>query len=90
MHECGPEDMCRYMFQLVVTMVHEVGGHLFVTYLTRGRAHTPRAMRHPNYFPTIYERAPESGRFLELALFGGALVFAGDGSTRFQQVRPPR
>ncbi|KAI5287711.1 hypothetical protein KEM52_001452 [Ascosphaera acerosa] len=85
MHGCGPEDACRYMFQLVVTMVHEVGGHLFVTYLTRGRAHTPRAMRHPNYFPTIYEGAPESGRFLELALFGGALVFAGDGSTRFQQ-----
>lgn len=89
MFRCSVNEIYYYVFQLVVTLVHEVGGHLFVTYLTYGRSQTPREVRHPNYYPGVYDGAPESGRYLELMLFGGALIFAGDGSERFRQVGQP-
>lgn len=62
----------NYQFQLANTLLHEVGGHLLVTYIGTGRPYTPPAINHPLYSSP---GRGEAGRSLERKLWGGALEF---------------
>lgn len=67
-----------FQFQLANTILHEVGGHLLVTYIGAGRPFTPPTIGHPQYnllqhgavVPTA-----EAGHNLERRLWRGTLEF---------------
>jgi hypothetical protein len=64
-----PKEFQIFQFIFATAIAHEVGGHLFVTYLTGGRPITPPEITAPGY--EGQQVGGESGRFLELSLFGG-------------------
>jgi hypothetical protein len=66
----SPTNFQRYQFQLAHTFLHEIGGHLLVTYLSGGTQITPPIMAHPFHGPN-----GEAGRYLEETLFGGTVEF---------------
>lgn len=75
------------MFAL--TLVHEIGGHLFVNFLWQGnRPLTPPDILHPYYEGD--QSGGESGRWLELAVLGGGLEFYRDPNEDDGQVSSPQ
>jgi hypothetical protein len=77
-----------FQFLFATTFVHEVGGHLLVTFLGNGRPITPPQITGPNYGSVTNG---ESGRFLELNLFGGNTEYFHDATQDKGQVKysPP-
>ena len=74
-----------FQFMIAVMFVHEVGGHLFITFLSNGqRPLTPPSMRAGNHGDN---RVGESGRYLEQILFGGTMSFYRDPAQGDSQVR---
>ncbi|KAK2759311.1 hypothetical protein FQN54_002789 [Arachnomyces sp. PD_36] len=80
-----------FMFQLANTLIHEVGGHLFMTFLSQNivdeagqlaRPITPEAVTYSNYGSA---GSGESGRVLESILFGGAMEYSRDPAAGSQQ-----
>lgn len=71
-------DFQTFQFLFANLFLHEVGGHLLVTLLGKGRLLTP-----PNIRPTISgygtsNEIGESGRLLEQILFGGTIEIFRD------------
>jgi hypothetical protein len=65
-----------FQFLFATTFVHEVGGHLLVTFLSNGTLpFTPAHLSAPGYG---IGRRGESGRYLELSLFGGNTEYYRD------------
>jgi hypothetical protein len=64
-----------FQFIFAVAIVHEIGGHLLVTFLTNGRSDSPLALGVQGYNG---RNIGESGRWLELSLFGGTSEFYRD------------
>jgi hypothetical protein len=67
-----------YTFQFIfaTTTVHEIGGHLLITFLSNGRVITP-----PSISALGYAQTPDGGeaaRWLETWLFGGTSEFYRD------------
>lgn len=77
-----------FQFLFATTFVHEVGCHLLVTFLGNGRPITPPQLTAPNYGSFTNG---ESGRYLELNLFGGNTKYFHDPTQDSGQVRhsPP-
>ncbi|OJD25585.1 hypothetical protein ACJ73_03042 [Blastomyces percursus] len=78
-----------FIFQLANTFVHEVGGHLLMTFLSDlivdengqvARPFTPPSVSYSNYAACDNCMAGESGRALEDILFGGSLEYYHDPS----------
>jgi hypothetical protein len=70
-----------FQFQLANTLLHEVGGHLLVTYIGTGRPMTPPTVGHPGYNPIQHGQvvpAGEAGRNLESKIWNGTLEFYRD------------
>ncbi|KAK2738227.1 hypothetical protein FQN55_000642 [Onygenales sp. PD_40] len=70
----------RFQFQFVNLFFHEIGAHLFITYLYHGRPRTPKEVMPQNWIgqPQPGDDADslgESGRMLETFAFGGTLEF---------------
>ena len=72
-----------FQFLFATTLVHEAGGHLLIAFLWKGRLLTPSGVSAPGYGT---DRAGESGRWLELRLFGGTTEYYRDPSHDDQQV----
>jgi hypothetical protein len=86
----GGSQYRRFIFQLACTFVHEIGGHMFVTFLTHGNRDTPPNIGHRRYAgrqgqPQGVQNG-EAGRFLERKLFGGGLEFYRDTTKDDHQV----
>ena len=74
-----------FQFMFAVTFVHEIGGHVLVTFLTNGRRPlTPPSMTAAGYDNT---GLGEAGRYLEYVLFGGTMAFYRDPTQGDGQVR---
>lgn len=71
------------MFLFATTLVHEAGGHVFMTFLNNGRALTPSSVPAPAYDNGNFG---ESGRYLELRLFGGTTEYFRGPSQDMRQV----
>ncbi|KAK2811322.1 hypothetical protein FQN50_002198 [Emmonsiellopsis sp. PD_5] len=68
-----------FQFLFAHTFLHEVGGHMFITYLSQGcRPLTPPTLSHILY-------GTEAGRALEREAFGGALEYYCDTSQSMHQ-----
>jgi hypothetical protein len=76
----------RFIFQLACTFVHEIGGHMFVTFLIHGNRKTPLNIG-PRQSQEHGVSSVEAGRFLERRLFGGNLEFYRDATKDEHQVR---
>ena len=68
-----------FQFLFANTILHEVGGHVLITFLSQGRLMTPpqgpfRAAGYSN------SQAGESGRTLETSLFGGTMEYYRDAN----------
>ncbi len=66
----------EFQFLFATTLVHEVGAHMLLTFLSNDVNNTP-----PEISVTGYARAAnqgESGRYLELRLFGGTTEYYED------------
>lgn len=72
-----------FQFLFATMIVHEVGGHLLLTFIGNGRPLTPPELSAPQY-GTINDG--ESGRCLELRLFGGNTEYYVDPSQGSGQV----
>jgi len=77
-----------FQFLFATIFVHEVGGHLRVTFLGNGRPITPPQITALNYGSLTNG---ESGRYLELNLFGGNTEYFHDPTQDNSQGRhsPP-
>ena len=90
----GGPSFHRFLFMFVHTFLHEVGGHLFVTYLTRGEPTNPRAYgATPPDVTTPLDsystgETGEAGRALEYTLFGGNIDYYRDPAKGDRQVSP--
>jgi hypothetical protein len=73
-----------YQLKLACTFVHEVAGHMLLTFLDRDRPVTPPTIGHAQY--TGAQAGGESGRFLEQRLWGGAIEFYREPSRGDLQV----
>lgn len=74
-----------FQFKLACALVHEVAGHMLVTFLGRGRSLTPPTITVAGY---ATQEGGESGRFLEMSLFGGCLEYyraSGQGENQVSQ-----
>ena len=70
----NPEAFKTFQFRLANLMLHEIGGHLFITFLGYGKMGTPPSIRgHMTY--SRRAGLGEAGRRLELDLFGGNMEF---------------
>ena len=82
----NPTQYRAFHFLFVNMFLHEVGGHLLVTYLTQGRITTPPHIgTEVSGFMSSYNEG-ESGRYLEVLLFGGNIEFYRDPSQGNNQV----
>jgi hypothetical protein len=57
------------------TLLHEVGGHLLITFLSNGHPITPPTISAPCYGN---QAIGEAGRYFELVLFGGTTEYYRD------------
>ncbi|KAI9737937.1 MAG: hypothetical protein M1834_009307 [Cirrosporium novae-zelandiae] len=65
------EEFRRFQFMFAMALIHEVGGHLLISFLTSGAGSTPE-MVYPHFFNSAEpSQSGESGRYLEWTLFGG-------------------
>lgn len=73
-------------------LLHEVGGHLFITFLNNGAlvAQTPPHITSDVVGRYSDEHHGESGRRLECILFGGNLEFYKDRNQDDAQVSPSK
>lgn len=74
----------NFQFLFATTFVHEVGGHLLITFLGNGRPITPPDISAPRYGS---DDVGESGRYLELNLFGGNTEYFRDSKQDNGQVK---
>lgn len=63
-----------FQFLFAHTFLHEIAGHLLITYLGQGRFTTPNNIQHRLY------SGGEAGRALELKMFGASLEYFRDHS----------
>ena len=85
-------DFGIYQFSLAVTLVHEVGGHVLLTYLGADAGdRTPLTKLLENQNPLYPEsrKRGEAGAAVERLLFGGVFDFARVKKKAFPRVRPP-
>ncbi|KAK2768654.1 hypothetical protein FQN54_000510 [Arachnomyces sp. PD_36] len=84
-----------FMFQLANTLVHEVGGHLFMTFISQNmlsptgqlqRPFTPESVTYSDYGS---QGVGESGRLLESAIFGGSMEYFRDNTAGDRQAGVP-
>jgi hypothetical protein len=76
-----------FQFMFAAMFVHEAGGHLLVTFLTKGRRPlTPPSMSATGFGDAVIG---ESGRYLEQVLFGGTMAFYRDPAQGDGQVMQP-
>ena len=61
-----------FQFLFANTFLHEIGGHLLITYLGQGKIATPKCIQHPLY------AGGEAGRALERMMLGGSLEYFRD------------
>jgi hypothetical protein len=74
-----------FQFMFAVMFVHEIGGHLLVTFLTNGRRpFTPPSMSAAGFGN---EDDGESGRYFEHILWGGTMAFYRDPAQGSSQVK---
>ena len=75
-------------FCLAVTFVHEIGGHLFITYLGGGRdgSHTPNVGPF-HLLATSNDDQGESGWTIEEMIFGGSVRIIFEKGEDDSQVR---
>ena len=73
----------EFQFLCATTLTHETGGHLLSAYLWNGRGVTPAEISVRGYGN---EQQGESGRWLELNLFGGTTEYYRDPSQDDHQV----
>ncbi len=66
-----------FQFILAMAIFHEVAGHLLITFLSNGRQGTPIGIT-VNGYTNPRDGLGESGRWLELELFGGTSDFYRD------------
>ena len=69
------EDLKTFKFRLANVFLHEIGGHLFMTYLGYGGMRTPPSITGHYHFSGECAEFGESGRRVEKDLFGGNVVF---------------
>ena len=75
-----------FQFAFATTIIHEAGGHILVTWLGQGRPDTPKEISVHGY--GTQQLPGESGRFLEMGLFGGTTEFYRDSQQDDGQVSP--
>lgn len=75
-----------FQFLFATTLVHEADGHLLTAFLWNGHYVTPPEISVPGYSD---EDEGESGRWLEMCLFGGTTEYYRDPSQDDQQVGAP-
>ena len=75
-----------FLFMEANSLLHEIG-HVFITYLSRGRQNTPATMKAQMSWEK-YPNEGEAGRKLEDIIFGGTIdyVVDPDTGTRFDEV----
>jgi hypothetical protein len=74
-----------FQFMFAVMFVHEAGGHVLVTFLTKGRRPlTPPSISAAGFRGTA---EGEAGRYLETVLFGGTMAFYRDPAQGNDQVK---
>lgn len=73
-------------FIFVNMFLHEIGGHLFMTYLTKGRVNTPPHIRAGMSGYSGHNEG-ESGRHLEVLFFRGNIEIYRDSTQGNDQVR---
>lgn len=74
----------RFQFAFATTIAHEVS-HLLLTWLGKGRPHTPPNLTIQGYGDPD---AGEAGRYFEMYAFGGTLEFYRDPQQDNRQVSP--
>jgi hypothetical protein len=74
-----------FQFKLACTLIHETAAHMLVTFLGRGGSTTPPGLTVAAY--SGLQPGGESGRFLEMELFGGCLEFFRDPARGANHVR---
>jgi len=78
----------RFQFVFATALLHEIGGHLLVTFLGHGKKDTPVKMGALGYNkPGKGKRIGESGRYLEMQLFGGTLEYYQGPNQNMHDVR---
>lgn len=84
-----PQRFRDFQFLFSILMIHEVGGHLMVSWLGHGRVETPPRIAVTGY--TRHERPDvgEAGRHLEYMWFGGCLEFFYDPELDHYQAGMP-
>ncbi|KAJ9395700.1 hypothetical protein DTO282F9_7320 [Paecilomyces variotii] len=78
----SPKQFRLWIFQVAVVLMHEVGGHLMVTFLGHGHVITPRIMTIAGFNSHVRPDNGESGRILETWLLGGVAEFQSDRRLR--------
>lgn len=71
-----PKQLRLWIFWISTIILHEVAGHLLITWLGNGNVNTPVIMNAPTFDPPSHEG--ESSRVLEAILFGGTPVCIKD------------
>lgn len=82
----SPKQFRLWIFQVAVVLMHEVGGHLMVTFLGHGHVITPRIMTIAGFNSHVRPDNGESGRILETWLLGGVAEFQSDRRLRDDHV----
>lgn len=72
-----------FHFMLVATLIHEVGGHVLLAFLSNGNYFTPFSFTPRGCDPT------EAGLWLQRKLFGGTMHYFRDSGQDDGQVGSP-
>lgn len=86
-------NLYAFQFLFANTFVHEIGGHLLITFLYNGRPVTPEGISYSSWFgqpqPGHSQPPGETGRHLEGLLFGGTVeYFRDENNSSDKQVSP--
>ncbi len=87
--EAGRRRFKTFLFAFAATLVHEAGPHTLITWLNNGRQDTPLGIGVSGY-NNNHQGIGESGRWFELAVFGGTMEYYRDLNDDDGQVRHQR
>lgn len=92
-HQSTAPIFWKYQFLLAVTMAREIGGHLLMTFLSKGEDSALGSTRiaAKGYF-NPQARSGESGHMFELRLFGGSVEVYRENNfntSDVRQIEPP-
>ena len=90
-HQSTAPNVWKYQFLLAVSMAREIGGHLLMTFLSKGEESALGSTKiAAQGYLNPQRRSGESGRMFELRLFGGNVETYPENSYNTHDVRQIR